>query len=120
MLVSDINECIDETSRCTHNCQNTLGSYTCSCTSGYRLSSDGYTCNGKSLKSLVRLLASNAVCVDIDECAENSSNCTQNCTNTVGSFTCSCGSGFTLGNDRRTCQGMQGFHDDNIMLEVYN
>ncbi|XP_078484787.1 mucin-like protein [Ciona intestinalis] len=35
-------------------------------------------------------------CVDRDECAEGSHNCAQNCTNTVGSFNCSCGDGYTI------------------------
>ena len=33
---------------------------------------------------------------DIDECASGSAGCEQVCTNTVGSFTCSCNTGFTL------------------------
>ena len=31
---------------CAHNCQDTLGSYTCSCRSGYALNVDGRTCAG--------------------------------------------------------------------------
>ena len=43
---ADINECAEEIDRCAQNCQNTIGSYTCSCNSGYRLGSNGYSCNG--------------------------------------------------------------------------
>lgn len=66
---------------------------------------------------LCSLIAVNA---DIDECAENNDNCTQNCANIVGSFSCFCGSGFILGSDRRTCQGMKGFHGDGDSLLVHD
>ena len=36
-------------SECDHTCHNTLGSYTCSCVSGYRLAADGKSCSGKNL-----------------------------------------------------------------------
>ena len=42
----DVNECQDGSSLCTHNCVNNAGSYTCNCRSGYRLHSNGYSCNG--------------------------------------------------------------------------
>ena len=40
---------------------------------------------------------------DVDECLENP--CSQNCTNTDGSFDCSCMSGYELLEDGRTCEG---------------
>ena len=39
----------DDDSPCNHNCTNTLGSYQCSCYSGYKLEEDGKTCTGKSV-----------------------------------------------------------------------
>jgi hypothetical protein len=42
----DINECIARTDNCDSICSNTIGSYVCSCLSGYRLQSDGATCRG--------------------------------------------------------------------------
>ena len=45
----------------------------------------------------------NSYFTDIDECAENTDGCDQGCTNTAGSFVCSCDSGFTLSSDGRTC-----------------
>ena len=43
---ADIDECEDGTDGCNGNadCSNTIGSYTCSCLSGY--SGDGTNCNG--------------------------------------------------------------------------
>ena len=40
---------------------------------------------------------------DINECTGGADNCAQRCTNTAGSYTCSCNSGFTLGADGRSC-----------------
>ena len=52
---------------------------------------DYYTCN---------------VCnIDIDECAEETSQCGQECSNTIGSFICSCVDGYTLDIDGRKCNG---------------
>ena len=42
--------------------------------------------------------------VDINEC-EGYNDCHQNCTNSDGSYYCSCGTGFVLAADNRTCQG---------------
>ena len=33
-------------------------------------------------------------------------NCSHDCINTVGSFQCSCRSGFTLNTDNKTCNGI--------------
>ena len=41
----------------------------------------------------------------MDECNENNSGCVQNCVNTIGSYYCSCRSGFDLNPDKKTCQG---------------
>ena len=42
---------------------------------------------------------------DIDECSAGTDDCTQTCTNTVGSFTCGCNSGYVLETDGFTCNG---------------
>ena len=45
---SDINECQTDNGGCTQTCDNTDGSYQCSCWDGYELtSSDGHTCTGE-------------------------------------------------------------------------
>jgi hypothetical protein len=46
LLNIDINECIAGTDNCDSVCSNTIGSYICSCSPGYRLHSDGATCQG--------------------------------------------------------------------------
>ena len=73
---------------CIDFCINEDGSYSCSCDSGYRLTSDGHGCE------------------DIDECEEDRSGCSQTCTNTNGSYTCSCDAGFKLATDGHMCEGM--------------
>lgn len=53
---SDINECWRYPGRlCAQTCENTPGSYKCSCTSGFRLSADGKSCEGVFLLMSVRL-----------------------------------------------------------------
>ena len=46
--------------------------------------------------------------IDIDECAEGTSGCSQGCSNTVGSFICSCTEGYVPDDDGRTCNGSNG------------
>lgn len=47
-VLIDVDECaLGSDNMCAQNCQNTVGSYTCSCNTGYTLSSDGYTCDGE-------------------------------------------------------------------------
>ena len=47
MFLSDVDECKDENGGCGHNCSNTVGSYRCSCLSGYTLNTTDNTCKGK-------------------------------------------------------------------------
>ena len=43
---------------------------------------------------------------DIDECTSNSlHSCSDICTNTYGSYTCSCHVGYSLDNNGLTCSG---------------
>lgn len=57
------------------------------CISRYSLSSNGHSC------------------MDIDECTvtSNAGGCAQNCTNTPGSYLCSCNTGYILQPDLRNC-----------------
>uniref|UniRef100_A0A663M826 Hemicentin 1 n=1 Tax=Athene cunicularia TaxID=194338 RepID=A0A663M826_ATHCN len=67
----DIDECKTRDT-CQHECRNTLGSYQCTCPSGYHL------------------MANSKTCQDIDECLEQNVNCGSNqmCFNMRGSYQC--------------------------------
>eukprot|EP00731_Ephydatia_muelleri_P028213 Em0019g1086a len=82
---TDVNECLTNNGGCAQICTNTVGSFTCSCNTGYSLGADARSC------------------VDVNECLTNNGGCAQICTNTVGSFTCSCNTGYSLGADARSC-----------------
>ncbi|XP_035672782.1 uncharacterized protein LOC118413477 isoform X2 [Branchiostoma floridae] len=81
----DIDECAAENGGCAQNCTNTIGNFSCSCQTGYKLNDDGFSCD------------------DIDECATANGGCSQNCSNTVGSFACSCHDGYSLNSDGLSC-----------------
>ena len=102
MLLSlDINECEIDTDNCDHYCYNTIGSFSCYCENGYRLHENNATCNGMSLI----MESHNHNFLDINECEEGTSRCDQICTNTDGSYVCSCRSGYYLDADNHTCSG---------------
>ncbi|XP_062857960.1 hemicentin-1 [Trichomycterus rosablanca] len=67
----DINEC-EQRDTCQHECINTQGSHKCLCPAGYRLMTNGKTCQ------------------DVDECLEQNIQCGLNrmCFNTRGSYQC--------------------------------
>ena len=46
IIYSDIDECVEGTDGCDHNCTNTDGSYYCTCMDGYKLESDNHMCTG--------------------------------------------------------------------------
>ena len=81
---TDINECNNESQLCPNNatCTNTIGSYICSCNSGY--TGDGKTCSDIN------------ECHGLHECSPDAT-----CTNTDGRYTCECRRGFT--GDGMTC-----------------
>ena len=82
---SDINECTENLDDCVQICDNTIGSYECSCENGYTLAADGRSCD------------------DVNECLLNTDQCQQGCNNTIGSFVCYCLPGFELASDGRSC-----------------
>lgn len=59
----------------------------------------GYTCNGCPSG----YTGDGQKCYDIDECTNGTNTCQQTCTNTDGSYTCGCNSGYVLNNDGSTC-----------------
>ena len=84
----------------------------CSCRSGFQLASDGMGCEGMWNIFFIRKREEGCVLrstfvpsTDINECNNNNGGCAQTCTNSDGSFQCSCNSGFRLSSDGRTCNG---------------
>lgn len=79
----DIDECRIQTDMCEQLCNNTIGSYNCSCVMGFNLT-DRFNCT------------------DIDECAINTTLCDDSrgmrCNNTRGSYECICKEGYVQGN----------------------
>ena len=43
--------------------------------------------------------------IDIDECLDDNGGCDQQCTNTDGSYDCSCDAGYSLGSNNKACNG---------------
>ena len=43
--------------------------------------------------------------IDINECAKLNGNCSQICTNSNGSYACSCFSGFQINSNNQSCNG---------------
>ena len=117
---TDIDECSTGNNNCDDplraNCINLVGSFDCECTTGY--SGDGRTCTGEYTRRfpLTFLVCDVLDCdfppfllhEDVDECAQNESECNQLCNNTVGSYVCDCYSGYELKDgDPYTCIGKQ-------------
>ena len=104
ILHADVHECDVDRDNCSTNaiCINSIGSYICQCQSGY--TGSGVTCNGTKISYFLTLKNVN-VSSDINECAIGTDNCDTHavCTNTVGSFTCTCRSGYD--GDGTTCSG---------------
>ena len=46
--------------------------------------------------------------VDVNECDTANGGCADTCTNSDGSFACSCGSGYVLNADGVSCDGKDG------------
>ena len=42
---------------------------------------------------------------DVNECILGTNNCSQLCTNIIGSYLCGCNTGYTLAADNVTCNG---------------
>ena len=111
-ITTDINECAPNggLGPCDQFCTNTNGSFFCSCSPGYMHILSQYSCTGKKLHSLsigthsdahpvlliIKVIINNFLIVDINECAPNGGRgpCDQICTNTNGSFYCSCQPGY--------------------------
>ena len=49
--------------------------------------------------------------IDINECSTDGGGCSGSCVNSLGSFECTCSSGFQLDGDRVTCVGEKMLHN---------
>lgn len=114
-VLLDIDECNTAQHNCTElqTCTNTPGSFVCSCLPGYTeslispLLCEGITCiptyiSNTSVQFYLKILIFS---LDVNECDEGSDGCHQICTNTNGSFECSCQPEFELLPDQRRCNG---------------
>ena len=94
---------------CGSICWNSTSSCEVTCMIGYQESTDNSTCTGYNFNLLSdRLIISIGFPfnpIDINECMSSNGGCSQICTNTNGSYICSCQTGYMPINDNRTCIG---------------
>ncbi|XP_027987036.2 vitamin K-dependent protein S [Eptesicus fuscus] len=129
----DINECKNPSNingGCSQICDNTPGSYQCSCKSGFVLLSNKKDCRDVDECSVKPSICGTAVCrntpgdfececaegyrysptskscEDVDECSENM--CAQLCVNYPGGYSCYCDGkkGFKLAQDQKSCEAV--------------
>lgn len=111
------NECLVNNGGCEGRCINTLGGYYCACDAGFSyvgqtqysvkdcdtgsVYCDQYAgatlCYCTVKWNVVLLNGTN--CTDVNECATANGKCDQQCTNTYGSYYCSCRNGYRLEGD---------------------
>ncbi len=121
---TDVNECVTMPGVCgVGTCSNTAGSYTCSCPSGYSFSGGtcvlnnactagiddcdrnatcmavgatdwNCTCNPGWMGTGTAFRGTGDMCVDINECTSGRPCGAGSCTNTAGSYRCTCPSGY--------------------------
>ncbi|XP_059170016.1 mucin-4-like [Physella acuta] len=130
----DIDECSSGNKPCSQACQNTVGSFKCSCYAGFKMDTDGVSCKKCDSPYYGVNCASQCICnglgtcdnvrgcqckagwsgtncnIDVNECLSDVCPVGQVCTNTLGSYTCTCPPGYTM--NKNACE------DNNECLSV--
>ena len=126
--VALVNECETNNGGCAQICTDRALGFTCACNEGFALNTDGASCDEIDPSCNDTCVDSNdgycddggpnaeysgcafgSDCTDCgsrtieDECETNNGGCSQICTDTLASFTCSCNEGFLLNADGTTC-----------------
>ena len=57
----DMDECRLGTYKCAHTCHNSIGSYICTCDSGFIINMDGKTCVGERTIATISIASCNAI-----------------------------------------------------------
>uniref|UniRef100_A0A8C2AJW7 Low density lipoprotein receptor-related protein 1Bb n=1 Tax=Cyprinus carpio TaxID=7962 RepID=A0A8C2AJW7_CYPCA len=98
----NVNECLNRrVSGCTQDCQDLPVGYKCKCWPGFHLKNDGRTC------------------VDTDECSTTLP-CSQNCTNTYGSFKCFCVDGYEASRkDPNSCKSLSAEEPFLVLADLH-
>ena len=113
---SDINECSINNGNCTQVCNNTIGSFVCSCLLGYQVCVCYNHCPDLVVISSYWFLQGNGIgssgCLAINRCTTTNptlqAQCSPNatCTSLTGSYTCQCNQGFA--GDGLNCSDING------------
>ncbi|KAI8482384.1 Cytochrome P450 3A4 [Branchiostoma belcheri] len=103
----EVDECEDNNGGCEDICENYPGGFRCACGPGYDMTPTDYTPSYEP--------APTGLCHDVDECLYNMHMCGPHatCTNTIGSYTCTCEAGFQLQSDGVTCLDINECASDN-------
>ncbi|XP_060908603.1 thrombomodulin-like [Labrus mixtus] len=134
--------CIDVTicSKCEHKCENYRGVYQCKCMPGYRVSATNPTkceqhcteraCVAKCITNdkkmqcscplgyILDMVNGTAYCADINEC-ENKRQCDHTCSNSLGSYRCSCNPGYELYKEHKCVEQEEGGDDASGSTSLY-
>nr|CAD7456482.1 unnamed protein product [Timema tahoe] len=96
----DIDECDleDTPPSCPNSCVNTVGSYICVEEPQQRSPEEQEPCESGYSRD------ETGTCVDIDECQNETTNCSHECVNEPGGYQCTCPEGYDIGDDDRTCE----------------